>query len=282
MPPKLRLIDDDHSDTESSVPAPLNRDLLRFCEAVLVPKLQSHVDSVLFRKPVDPVADGAPDYLAVVRQPMDLGTIRRKIKSQTGYTGEDCIRDIELIFSNCRLYNGEGSYLDTICSRLRLYHQSHLSRIEKWCLDHPENKAEGWLTAIKSVHLRLVSDQCASVAWPFLAPVDPLRDGCPDYYKIISQPMDLQTIGERISSSYYTSIEVFSSDMELMFSNCFAFNRPGDAVYNCGLKLREIFLRNLERSSKANSSHSSFFQKKLHRPKAKALRTTDRAWSQEN
>ena len=31
-------------------------------------------------------------------------------------------------------------------------------------------------------------------AWPFLKPVDPIRDGCPTYYDVIENPMDLGTV----------------------------------------------------------------------------------------
>lgn len=31
-------------------------------------------------------------------------------------------------------------------------------------------------------------------AWPFLKPVDPIRDGCPTYFDVIDSPMDLGTV----------------------------------------------------------------------------------------
>ena len=31
-------------------------------------------------------------------------------------------------------------------------------------------------------------------AWPFLKPVDPIKDGCPTYLDVIENPMDLGTV----------------------------------------------------------------------------------------
>lgn len=30
--------------------------------------------------------------------------------------------------------------------------------------------------------------------WPFAEPIDPVRDGCPNYFIVIKKPMDLGTI----------------------------------------------------------------------------------------
>lgn len=36
----------------------------------------------LFARPVDPELDGCPDYLAIIKHPMDLGTIRSRLQTQ--------------------------------------------------------------------------------------------------------------------------------------------------------------------------------------------------------
>ena len=42
-------------------------------------KMKNHKASWPFRLPVDPVAQGVPNYLEVVHRPMDLKTIEKKI-----------------------------------------------------------------------------------------------------------------------------------------------------------------------------------------------------------
>lgn len=42
-------------------------------------------------------------------------------------------------------------------------------------------------------------------ASPFLMPVDPKRDGIPNYFDIVKQPMDLSTIEHNLTEGRYIS-----------------------------------------------------------------------------
>ena len=46
-------------------------------------RLKMHKSSWPFRMPVDPVTQAVPNYFEIVKEPMDLKTIDRKIKSST-------------------------------------------------------------------------------------------------------------------------------------------------------------------------------------------------------
>jgi len=59
-------------------------------------------------------------------------------------------------------------------------------------------------------------------AWPFLHPVN--KDEVPDYYNVITSPMDLSTIEERLDSGYYTTPKDLVGDLKLIFSNCRQYN----------------------------------------------------------
>lgn len=39
----------------------------------------NHKYAWIFEKPVDPEADNVPDYLKVIKRPMDFGTIKLKL-----------------------------------------------------------------------------------------------------------------------------------------------------------------------------------------------------------
>jgi bromodomain-containing factor 1 len=80
---------------------------LTFCSAVLrelMKKTNSHLNWP-FMLPVDPVALNIPDYFDVIKQPMDLGTIRKKIDSGMYNRADQFESDVRLIFSNCYTYN---------------------------------------------------------------------------------------------------------------------------------------------------------------------------------
>lgn len=79
----------------------------------------------------------------------------------------------------------------------------------------------------------------------FCEPVDPERDNCPDYFKIIPQPMDLGTILNKIFLDIYKNPQEFWIDLGLVFKNCLKFNKEENSdLHVLGLTLREcsIFL----------------------------------------
>uniref|UniRef100_I3MNR4 ATPase family AAA domain-containing protein 2 n=1 Tax=Ictidomys tridecemlineatus TaxID=43179 RepID=I3MNR4_ICTTR len=57
----------------------------------------------VFTKPVDP--DEVPDYITVIKQPMDLSSVISKIDLHKYLTVKDYLRDIDLICSNALEYN---------------------------------------------------------------------------------------------------------------------------------------------------------------------------------
>ena len=66
-------------------------------------------ESLIFREPVDWKNLGLLDYLQVVEKPMDLGTIKSKIENGKYDTLEQAAQDIRLVWTNCMLYNRDGS-----------------------------------------------------------------------------------------------------------------------------------------------------------------------------
>lgn len=58
------------------------------------------------------------DYFDVVRQPMDLSTIREKLKSGEYSDPWECINDIQLMFDNAWLYNRKTSKVYKYCSKV--------------------------------------------------------------------------------------------------------------------------------------------------------------------
>lgn len=88
----------------------------------MLEKLWCHKAAEIFKEPVDPVALGVPTYFEIVKQPMDFGTIKNKLKRGEYENIEDFESDIELVFSNCYLFNGKESEVGKICSEVESFY----------------------------------------------------------------------------------------------------------------------------------------------------------------
>lgn len=84
----------------------------------LVSSLFHKPDTVPFREPVDWRGLELWDYPKIVDRPMDLGTVKRKLESNSYDTAYDCAEDIRLVWDNCMLYNQEGSDFHILSSTL--------------------------------------------------------------------------------------------------------------------------------------------------------------------
>lgn len=58
-----------------------------------------------FYKPVDAELLGLHDYHDIIKKPMDLGTVKRKMDSREYKTAQEFAGDVRLIFTNCYKYN---------------------------------------------------------------------------------------------------------------------------------------------------------------------------------
>ena len=48
------------------------------------------------------------DYHRVIRFPMDLGTIKKRLENNYYWNAKECIQDFNTMFSNCYMYNKPG------------------------------------------------------------------------------------------------------------------------------------------------------------------------------
>ncbi|XP_028967273.1 bromodomain-containing protein 3-like [Galendromus occidentalis] len=82
-------------------------------------------------------------------------------------------------------------------------------------------------------------------AWPFQQPVDTIKLNLPDYFKIIKVPMDLGTIKKRLENCYYYDAQECINDFNVLFSNCYIYNKPGEDVVLMAQSLEKLFLSKL-------------------------------------
>jgi hypothetical protein len=75
-------------------------------EKVKGPKRFKH--SAAFLRPVDPAALEVPDYPEIIKNPMDLTTMDRKLKSDQYHSVQAFADDFELVVNNSRTFNTDN------------------------------------------------------------------------------------------------------------------------------------------------------------------------------
>jgi hypothetical protein len=65
------------------------------------------------------------------------------------------------------------------------------------------------------------------------------------YYKIIKRPIDLSAIKHKLMDGQYENRHQFREDLELIVSNCKAYNGENSIVYNAAVEFEKVF-RNRE------------------------------------
>ncbi|KAK6338678.1 histone acetyltransferase [Orbilia brochopaga] len=81
-------------------------------------------------------------------------------------------------------------------------------------------------------------------AWPFQRPVS--REDVADYYEVIKEPMDLETMENRLEADYYATPEDFIRDAKLIFNNCRSYNNETTTYYKNANKLEKFLFSKLK------------------------------------
>lgn len=112
----------------------MNASKTRVCRNILG-KLMDHPGGWLFHKPVDPDLFGIPDYFDVIRNPMDLGTVKKKLTNKSYLSTDDFAADVRLTFSNAMTYNPPGNQVHTVAEQLNIMFNSEWTSYERKWID---------------------------------------------------------------------------------------------------------------------------------------------------
>ncbi|XP_050421868.1 transcription initiation factor TFIID subunit 1-like [Adelges cooleyi] len=168
-----------------------------------------------------------PDYYNIVQRPMDLQTIRDGLRLKKYQNREEFLSDVNQIVENSTLYNGAKSSLTVAARRMlgvcvdRLHEkEDRLMLLEKAInplLDDNDQVALTYILDNAVGKIKLMSE-----SWPFMKPVN--RKLIKDYYNVIKEPIDLETIASRVSSHKYHNRKEFLDDINLILENSIAYN----------------------------------------------------------
>ena len=126
---------------------PFTRVELEFCKEV-TRKLFEHPLAKAFIRPVNPELDRAFDYFNIIKHPMDLGTIKKKLENGEYQNTTDWMSDIKLVWDNAKLYNDKKHILHRAAERLN-----------KKCIEIfkciPKDESEYWALKLAKANAKL-------------------------------------------------------------------------------------------------------------------------------
>ncbi|WVR00197.1 hypothetical protein IAU59_007339 [Kwoniella sp. CBS 9459] len=94
----------------------------------LLDTIASHRNGNVFQNPVKKT--DAPDYLEVIKRPMDLKTMRSRIKDGQISTIDEFERDALLIFANAMMYNGPDSQVYEMAQEMLKDTENHIAHFK--------------------------------------------------------------------------------------------------------------------------------------------------------
>lgn len=86
----------------------------------------------------------------------------------------------------------------------------------------------------------------------FTQPVS--EEEVPGYHRIITKPMDLQKMKQRLEKGHYKSVADLRIDFTLMMDNCLKFNRNNRFFYDYGQRIKRIGLSVLKTAEMAQTN----------------------------
>ncbi|KAJ2997055.1 hypothetical protein HDV02_005925 [Globomyces sp. JEL0801] len=196
-------------------------------------KLLSHPNSHWFMAPVDPVALNLPTYFQIIKNPMDLGTIKKKLERGDYETELSFAEDVRLVFANATSFNPPGSQVYIDASLLRMSFNREFDEQSN------SNAATKSFQEIAQIIVEKLWESTHSAIFRY--PVDGTL--YPEYYNAIKTPIDLQTIVGKIVDLKYKSLYEFDEDIALLLSNCFTFNKKGTFGFAAGTELQNLYQR---------------------------------------
>uniref|UniRef100_A0A2P2M887 Bromodomain-containing protein n=1 Tax=Rhizophora mucronata TaxID=61149 RepID=A0A2P2M887_RHIMU len=110
----------------------MERSVTHQCTALLK-ALMHHPAGWVFNQAVDPVKLNIPDYFSIIKNPMDLGTIKSKLDRNLYLCPEEFAADVRLTFSNAILYNPQENGVHQMAVELKVFFETKWKSLEeKW------------------------------------------------------------------------------------------------------------------------------------------------------
>ncbi|XP_048585830.1 transcription initiation factor TFIID subunit 1 isoform X2 [Nematostella vectensis] len=191
----------------------------------IINKMKEVDESWPFHTPVNPKT--VPDYHKIVKNPIDLQTLRENLRHGKYSSREDFLEACSLLVSNSVLYNGHQHSLTAIaqnmldcCTKVISEKEEEFIQLEKEInplLSDDPLVAFSWILENIVMQIKTMPE-----SWPFHKPVNSKQ--VPDYYEVIKNPMDIETLRQHVQDGMCRSREEFLENVKLLHTNSVLYN----------------------------------------------------------
>lgn len=111
---------------------------LKFCKEVLsdIQKPKYYQITTPFMVPVDPVALNIPNYFTIIKKPMDISTVAKKLEEGNYSTAAEFDKDFRQIIWNCLKFNPPGNPVHLMGKQLEEIFDAQWAKKDEWIAEH--------------------------------------------------------------------------------------------------------------------------------------------------
>lgn len=113
--------------------------------------LLNHPLTILFRDPVDPEKDQVPDYLDIVKNPMDLSTIKEKLNTKAYSDSFEWKEDIMRIWQNATDYHSKKKTTKYIVDYAKFFQRKCMKKLAFL----PKKEEDLWFLQLQKVNKKI-------------------------------------------------------------------------------------------------------------------------------
>nr|XP_045600014.1 protein polybromo-1-like isoform X3 [Procambarus clarkii] len=214
------------------------------------------------------------DYYIEIKNPISMSQIRKKIvKGEYRFISE-MLDDFNLMFDNAQQYNRPDSRIYRDAVKLQKYIQNKAEEIiavdeedsdsysddddsqshSRRRLGRPSRPLT-FKRRAKILFKTLMDYMTEDGRQPIVAFIEkPAKRDYPDYYEVITQPIDMETIEGKIKGDRYASEDELITDFKLMFRNCQKYNEEGSVIYTDATILEKVLIEKIKELNQGDGS----------------------------
>jgi len=172
--------------------------------------LQGKPDAGPFLEPVDWKRFDLPDYPLIIKRPMDLGTIEKRIFDEFYSTLNEFAQDVRLVWANAQKYNRQQSDIYKMSENLSRFFERRLTKLTK-ASSKRTRKRHSVLREVSRTDRKAFSELISQITSDQLGQlVETIREQCPG--ALLEEHDSVEIEIDKIDSSTLLDLNEYARD----------------------------------------------------------------------